>query len=138
MKIIQKKETTPVYSRRIRLRAWNKKTKTFVYDPKIFDRPYYEYTEWTGLIDTNGKRVYEGDFIEWCFAIDIPELKEYGQGFVHFSSGVFYTGKIIEGNEKYFGLNTYQGFPLDANLAITVKGNIYLHESLKKLSAEPN
>lgn len=62
--------------REIKFRAWNKKRKCFTcfsLDPPSNLREvviacgkpneYYELTQYTGLVDKNGKEIYEGDIV---------------------------------------------------------------------------
>jgi uncharacterized phage protein (TIGR01671 family) len=132
--------------RTIKFRAWDKENKCMRKNVGVSET-FVEYDischqpvdimipmQWTGLIDKNGKEIYEGDFVQDERVIDVYEnYKEivkfgehttdsgYGDNVVVYG---FYT-ESCEGNRGY----TTALIPDDAN-NMQVIGNIYENPEL--------
>ena len=86
-------------AREIKLRVWNKLKKEFVpqthLDMKVIiahiewransikftSNDFFEFSEFTGLLDKNGKEIYEGDILESKAFIDIFSWVDGGYTF---------------------------------------------------------
>lgn len=126
--------------REIKFRAWDKINKewnnTFLFDKdgKIFasGRDYedgintfnLELMQFTGLLDKNGKEIYEGDIVEWKYlqTWHKNEVRWVGGGFVVTTSGF------------KDDLNEPQDLSLVSILNCEIIGNIYEHNHLIKES----
>ncbi len=81
--------------RKLKFRIWDEKYNTWVNDP-LFMYPKTDFIhqgavtqQWTGLIDKNGKDIYEGDFINFSinYTIDSsdPDIVTWRNQEVHYS-----------------------------------------------------
>jgi len=122
--------------REIKFRAWDKSTKKMYYEGfsisctgqsdsdggvyfsgrifKKYNPLEIEYMQFTGLLDKNGKEIYEGDVMEW---VEDPE--DYFRGEVVFEEVAF----AIKGQDNLNSLN-YDEF--------VIIGNIYENPELLK------
>jgi len=113
--------------REIKFRAWDKKKKRWVSFTAIeFKRGRvflkdgfgnyidgdFEIVEFTGLKDSKGVEIYEGDIVKNDFG-NIREIIWLGFGFV-----------------QQFGKASYENVPLESNLEVI--GNIYENPELLK------
>lgn len=119
-------------SRVIRFRAWSKKDKQFVYD-FIIDRLGNEYQtnkcefwgddrdivlmQFTGLLDSKGVEIYEGDIVKNC--------NVHGYGFL--SKGAI---SVVEFNQKELCYFMNGKFRLTAQRKVEVIGNIQQNPEL--------
>ena len=118
-------------SREIKFRAWDKKTERFqsgfhlTSDGKInfaclVDNEDYILSQFTGLLDKNGKEIFEGDIVSWTF--DEKTKKQ-----IVFHEGCF-------GHFIFMGINNeYREFiPIQKKRAeyMIVCGNIYQNPEL--------
>ena len=112
-------------SREIKFRDWNPETKEMQYfDLDGYDREvhdaYGNIMQFTGLLDKNGKEIFENDIVCWTF--DEKTKKE-----IVFHEGCF-------GHFNFMGINNeYPEFiPIDKKRAeyMIVIGNIYQNPEL--------
>lgn len=88
--------------------------------------------QFTGLLDKNGKEIWEGDIVLWEHGAG-----DSGKGVVHFSECGFYTGEVRQGLEQYYPPNDVQGYPLGSmSLIATVIGNIHENPNLIESGAK--
>ena len=83
-------------TRQIKFRVWNKVDKV-LYQPhavsdEIFSNSALEVMQFTGMLDCNGKEIYEGDILKYIFS---ERLKE--------------TMEKYEFQKKQFGVVEYKG-----------------------------
>ena len=97
-------------NRIIKFRAWNKDFKTmgrpFTLQDAIGSREVngvntcgIDYMQFTGLIDKNGKEIYEGDILQYIDGDNSPELYQ-----VIFSNGNFILASLEDAEyDEYIG-----------------------------------
>lgn len=109
--------------REIKFRAWDKEFKQFsdmALNYKITDINFYADYEWmqyTGLKDKNGKEIYEGDILEFSGNVVALGIVKYNENFATFQACNGNSGWLF-GNES--GTN------------IEILGNIYENPELVK------
>lgn len=109
--------------REIKFKAWDKEFKQFsdmALNYKIADINYYTDYEWmqyTGLKDKNGKEIYEGDILEFSGNVVALGIVKYNENFATFQACNGNSGWLF-GNES--GTN------------IEILGNIYENPELVK------
>jgi hypothetical protein len=84
-----------------------------------------EYMRWTGLIDSSGKNIYEGDIIQW-FDLDDPQpllVIKWAKTFSNFAFSPY----DLSGEPYDF----YGGWPFGMDMARVI-GNIYQNPELLK------
>jgi uncharacterized phage protein (TIGR01671 family) len=64
--------------RQIKFRAWDTRNSRFVFDPDIYSSQQYHkrftLEQFTGLLDKNGKEIYEGDVLADAKSIYRPQV----------------------------------------------------------------
>jgi uncharacterized phage protein (TIGR01671 family) len=134
--------------RKIKFRAWDKTNNKWYMDGKIFDLNYsgsygdfyfdndypndmrkvkLEWVEFTGLLDKNGKEVYEGDILN-CFRMTDDNLMYWDQDPDTGEALAHYTVKWSTKDAMYF-------LPSD-NENWEVIGNIYENPELLERTLE--
>jgi uncharacterized phage protein (TIGR01671 family) len=130
-------------NREIKFKAWDNHGKKFIenefamswcngkvinivgvsYNKHEEDDPYEDVTfcQYTGLLDKNGKEIYEGDVIAKMISIGIDEPKILHKGEVVFHYGGF----CMEYEGYYFPLSRQHG-------GCEIIGNIYENPDLLK------
>lgn len=109
--------------REIKFKAWDKEFKQFsdmALNYKIADINYYtdyEWVQYTGLKDKNGKEIYEGDILEFSGNVVALGIVKYNENFATFQACNGNSGWLF-GNES--GTN------------IEILGNIYENPELVK------
>ena len=107
--------------RTIKFRAWDKKSDAMIYNPLGFPElyPTNELMQYTGLLDKNGKEIYEGDILKGV-------------------SANIYSKGVISNYEVMWGIDSWHikgtGFCLQelfnfCNRNIEIIGNIYEGET---------
>lgn len=106
-------------SREIRFRGWLNKFKRMDYGKgEILLRDYDEIMQFTGLLDKNGKKIYEGDILRVCNKRNL---------IVEFLGGKFgYKDKNVDGSNMFWSL-----ISLD-DIHHEIIGNIYENPELLK------
>ena len=116
-------------TKEIKFRLWNGYDVLYESNLSIFDRlhgndkPEYKLMQFTGLKDTNGKDIYEGDIVEWKFPDEW--CKEDGDIERHPNAGRLVWTWEVKWNTKEAKYN----WP-DCWYVPTVIGNIYENPEL--------
>lgn len=122
--------------RTIKFRAWGKNSKEFLTDGKmigftlkeiqnIHDIDLWEFTQFTGLLDKNGKEIYEGDIVTgYTFAERMGDEVEWTK---EQPATVTYDNKICGFYPFYYNAR----WRCDVE-SIEVIGNIYENPELIK------
>lgn len=109
--------------REIKFKAWDKEFKQFsdmALNYKIADINYYTDYEWmqyTGLKDKNGKEIYEGDILEFSGNVVALGIVKYNENFATFQA--------CNGNSGWL-------FGNESGTSIEIIGNIYENPELVK------
>lgn len=126
-------------SRQIKFRAWDKKEKIM---RKRWDELYPECTkglelmQFTGLLDKNGKEIYEGDIItdgkkayeiKWWSGIETDEYAYNYTGWRAMEKEERYQGKGVASNSQ--NIKCYGHYGLDTDKCEVI-GNIYENPEL--------
>lgn len=139
-------------SRIIKFRAWNKQKNVMCYEDEDnsamyldgwcasdiqvinqtfeskFVKKTYEFMQYTGLHDENGKEIYEGDIIEFSYDMFVGNFNTFvAKGKVIFEEGAFYV-EIFE-NERTTEGEAYLLYSINLD-TIEVIGNIYENKEL--------
>jgi len=109
----------------IKFRAWDKLNKEMTLFG-LFERPtatwgkHCEIMQFTGLLDKNGKEIYEGDIVEWKY------LKTWHKNEVRWVGGGF----VVTTSGFKDDLNEPQDLSLVSILSCEIIGNIYENPDL--------
>ncbi len=118
-------------NREIKFRAWDKSMKKMTY-PKLWDNSmpsnwehWFDLQQFTGLLDKNGKEIYEGDVV-LAFGTNIV-IEEYRGSFGYFTS----KGQM---HQDFHAIATHNAISIIGNVLtkIEVVGNIYENPELIK------
>lgn len=109
-------------NRPIEYRIWDKKTNRFE-DPEFFNQlnnifvcdEDLVFQQFTGLVDVNGKKIFEGDIVEWRNRFD-----ECAKGSVNYTAPSFEAYDLIRG----------ESIPMDGRSKVI--GNIFENPELLK------
>lgn len=113
-------------NREIKFRAWDKEQGSFVVGPfnmllrigESLKNERFEFLQYTGLKDQNGKEVYEGDILQ----------DDKGMAVIHFMTPQFV---CVDENGKSWNLGGGTVYRDEHQLEATkVTGNIYEHPHL--------
>ena len=140
-------------SRKIKFRTWDKDNKCWYHSTQLVIRPYsgkvndgattpnVELIQYTGLIDKNGKEIYEGDIIQLVNE-DLEVIKvvcEFGAANRQIFDNLveitgFYFKRICDDRKTFPIVNNYLG-KHDLEL-FEVIGNIYENPELLEVENE--
>lgn len=94
-------------SRTIKFRVWDKILGRYIpYGPFIaFDNPEYVFEQFTGLKDSKGKDIYEGDIIDSEQSWGMKGVVVFDEGVFSFDNEgeLYYLNQICERNAKIIG-----------------------------------
>lgn len=124
--------------RPIKFRAWDKETKEMCYDflskswlKVCIESPYVELMQFTGLQDSKGKDIYEGDVLT-CEDYPFQDEGKYNyHGVIEWidEEASFYMTKRLANKEKR-GMSDGISQPIESIEEFEVIGNIYEHSHL--------
>ena len=141
--------------REIKFRVWDERAKQYadtkkcvyivgvLHNNKItlgFDSPKAEYSlglvleQFTGLLDKNGKEIYEGDILKTNQALVIHEVVFYQSSFTTIRRANEHGRELRQKvGEKFYGQDTYLDEPLDDLVGGSeIIGNIHDNPELLK------
>ena len=81
--------------------------------------------QFTGLLDKNGKEIYEGDIVKWD---DKSNGKYQRKGIIEWKPSHYFIKDVIGGGEFHFGAFIYEDKPEE----LEIIGNIYENKELLK------
>lgn len=99
--------------RELKFRAWDKKTKIMLDDVDQFSlaeiaQSLWVWQQFTGLLDKNGKEIYEGDLVDAYYPTDDKRI----------------TGEVAYDMEQFIGYRI-GNTRMSACTDFKVKGNVY-------------
>lgn len=87
-------------------------------------------SQFTGLLDKNGKEIYEGDFVEWCF-FDCQQREHFLRGNIKWHQGGFILN-ITENDFENAGYYAISDLSTDTESDVEILGNVHDNPELLK------